>query len=78
MVSGRCSSPSDRQGVSELETWTNELYRHLSKMSSRHLKILTCKGQVFICLREKARETTVYKAGSKILTWLNVSPVYKL
>ncbi len=28
--------------------------------------------------REKVREATVHKAGSKIPTWLTVSPVYKL
>ncbi len=28
--------------------------------------------------REKVRGATVHKAGSKIPTWLNISPVYKL
>jgi hypothetical protein len=45
-------------------------------MYSINILIHTGKGRGRV--EEKVKEATVYKAGSKILTLLTVSPIYKL
>ncbi len=58
---------------------SNAKCRHLKKWPEKGLcsRYLSVWGQES-WTRDKVRETTVHKAGSKIQTWLTVSSVYKL